>query len=377
MTSNFEKHLEIKWEIYKHKSGKYYDCCKLPIDYILKNITKPSSSIYNHPELTIDIIQANENYNWPWRTILSGTILDNAVNKIDIIRKYKAKDLRWCKLTLCMAESNIHDIISNKDLPWDIDTLSRSINISWDIIYNNLDVAWNWHTLSYNSAITIDIILANSQYQWNWVAVSEKNNISIDMLTKYIHFPWDWDSLTKNNCISLDEKIKHRHLPWNWMHIQFGYRNNAIICIDYPELSWNWRAVSCHINIKNIDMVMQNKHLPWVWQIISHKLRCTMQDTDIIAKLNIILDNCEMPWVYESIFGSDGVEAEMVKQLMIRLKNDTHLAKYRHLTTYINSNRIIKQIYIKSCKIQYNYLARYVHNNILIMNIFNYTDNIP
>ena len=354
MTSYFEKHLRFRWEIYKHKSGKYFD-----------------------------IIQANENYNWPWKTILLGTILDNAINKIDIIRKYMDKGLDWDSLTRYIAQSNITDIIANKDLPWNMNILSFSKDISWDIIINNLDISWNWKTLSYNFTITPDIILANSQYQWNWDVVSEKNNISIDMLTKYIHLPWNWDILTNNMCISFKDKLKHKDLPWNWNCIPLNYYGKlsreymTLICIDYPELSWNWKMVSCNIDIKYIDIVIQNKHLPWDWDIISNKIKCyTIYDGNLVDIYNIILDNCDINWVYVQIFDTSDSKKAMVKLLMSRIKNGRIPAKYINLVKFLGCGWLFEKEYIKICKIQYNYLARYIaHNNILIMNIFNYSVN--
>ena len=132
-----------KWacQFYNYYYGfKYHYMSKVNWSRELKKLPRDCDYryIFNHHNLTFDIVHANPDKKWLWLGVAR-----NSNVTWDIIR-------------------------ANPDLDWDWHSVSRNPNVTWDIIQTNPDKLWDQTEISQNPNITWDIIQANPKYPWNW-----------------------------------------------------------------------------------------------------------------------------------------------------------------------------------------------------------------
>ena len=96
-------------------------------------------------------------------------------------------------MSLSLHPNITMDIVeANLDKPWDWFWLSSNPNITFDIMEANPDKPWSWYWLSRNPNITMDIVKAYQDKPWNWDFLSEntfpKEKELFELRVKHQHF---------------------------------------------------------------------------------------------------------------------------------------------------------------------------------------------
>jgi hypothetical protein len=178
-----------------------------------------SYHVSRNPNITIDIVLSNLNYDWNW-DMLSGN-----------------------------ESISFRDILDNPQLPWNMKYIYSKPDLTIEYVKKNISLAstskLDFYLLSKNPGITFHDILSNPQIKWNWQGVALNPNVTFDdMLTHRNKFLDSWFSDSPN--ITMENVLANPDIQWNWQYLS---RN--------PKITWT--------------NVLNNINLPWDWKELSSK----------------------------------------------------------------------------------------------------------
>lgn len=179
-------------------------------EYQNMNDTFSDNYISFNPNITLDIVFNNPQYNWEYNFIIQ-----NKNIKLDDIKKYLPileKKNNFLIDFLSLNESiTWEEVIQNPQIKWSYDLLSSNKNITLDIIKANPDKNWNFNYFSRNLSITWDDIILNPQINWDWYFISSHPNITWEIIQENPNNPWCWPCVCYNPNITF-EIILQSHL---------------------------------------------------------------------------------------------------------------------------------------------------------------------
>ena len=95
-------------------------------------------------------------------------------------------------------------IFNNKDKSeYFMLNLSRSVNLTLDLINNHPNERWNWMFISLNKAIKFKDIIENIHLPWDWHWLSTNPSIEMKHVLDNPDKSWDWIELSKNPGITI------------------------------------------------------------------------------------------------------------------------------------------------------------------------------
>jgi hypothetical protein len=172
-------------------------------EYQNMNDTFSDTYISLNPNITMDIVVNNPQYNWDYIFIIQHKNI-----KLDDIKKYLSileKQNNFLIDFLSLNENiTWEQVIQNTQIKWRYDFLSSNKNITLDIIKSNPDKNWNFNYLSINLSITWDDIVSNSQINWDWTFISSHPNITWEIIQENLNYPWYWPFVCCNPNITFE-----------------------------------------------------------------------------------------------------------------------------------------------------------------------------
>lgn len=155
-----------------------------------------------------------------------------------------------------------NDLIKNVDF----NRLSKSNNITWNLISQYIHLPWNYDFLSGNPNITIDIINSNPDKPWNFHIFSTNSNITLEIVENNQHINWDWLGLSQNINIHITDVLNNVNYPWNW---------KVLVETIEPKLI-NYIALTCDGDVmkfkENLDLLLNNCNINNLNNITSSKM---------------------------------------------------------------------------------------------------------
>ena len=282
----------------------------------------------------------------------------------------------------CHNNSDLHNLscfCNCSKIKYNIQTLSRNKNITWNIIKNNLDIKWNWTELSKHDNISIDIIKNNQSHPWDYFnGVSKNKNLTSDFVENMNNITWNyyvftWD-FNKNFNFVKDNLNKN----WNWLHISSNIDLDKIK--KYPEMPWNKMGVSLNKKIdisfiKNFNNLIlwgapglsSNSSFKWFWveefpnknwdyYMISKLVDLNNFDKIPNIKENImsicfnknltwkyIKSNPQIKWDYDIISYNKTVNWKIINENSKLFKNYYYISCNKNITFDIFYNNINKE----------------------------------
>lgn len=98
---------------------------------------------------------------------------------------------------------------------WDhLILLNPRIDIGF--IKKNISHIGNFKYISKSPSISIHEILKERDIPWDMKSVSKRSDVTIDIVKKYKNIKWDFEALTSNDSITADDIINNTSLPWCW-----------------------------------------------------------------------------------------------------------------------------------------------------------------
>lgn len=230
---------------------------------------------------------------------------------------------------------------------WDIQSLSRNPNITWDFVKENLSsskaLTWDWRGLSCNPAITWENVLSEPNIPWDWVGLSSNPNITWEIVRTNPGYAWDWGKLSANPSVVNTEILeKYPGYPWNWRfvsynpnltldfiekHLDYAWawgaiaKNGRIVDFDYvkshPEIKWNWKSLSHNPNV-TLEIIQQNLDKKWDWEYLPQNPGLTLKDIQSTAEDSdaecYAESNPNFPWNWINAIDNPNITWEMVKE---------------------------------------------------------------
>ncbi len=214
-------------------------------------------SISTRPDLTIDIIKDNPQFEWCWNPIS------------------------------CHKNITIDIVLQNPDIPWNYNTMSANSNMTWNIIKANPQIPWNIHIVSANDNITIDIVMDNIDLAWDFELLSAnetltwtdvKNTINIlpwelDVLVYRKQIDWvvieelieeDWDFYILSEPIDLPWDLVRNYPSKHWDFYQLSKRKDIAwdLVMAYPDKLWNYQLLSENTSVTK-EVINSTLHKQW------------------------------------------------------------------------------------------------------------------
>jgi len=265
----------------------------------------------SNPNLTIDLIEKNQEKPWDWAEISK---LPNIT--FSIVEEHPDKDWDWGVGLLTNPNITPDFIMDNRHLPWAFPGYDWGNNIS-----NLLD----------NPNLTIDFVKRHPNLiEWNDNIVNElgnHKNITLDILDKY-EFTCHLDSRSENPNLTLEYVFdKHMKLidsdysdgapeppetlcrDWDWNDIWGGVKIKSLkefelySAATFGYMHWGSWGLS---NNKNLPWEIVEKYpdKPWNWKDLSRNPSITWEN---------IISNPDKPWDYKGIFANPNVTWEIIK----------------------------------------------------------------
>lgn len=239
------------------------------------------------------------------------------------------------------------NILSNPELPWDMENLMKHPIVTWEFIQNTPQFDWVPEYFSNNPNITIKIICENPDVDWIYGDISMSESITMDDIEANIDLPWEFDSVSYNEnltiefllayydedeenfdfsvigpgkFITLEDVRNNPYLPWEahmWLNPKILsvdtviknadlFDNVAITCAygtpdninKYPDFNWDKRPklrdVTKYPILHNISMeyINNNPQIKWNYKRLSGSESLTAQ---------FIMDNIDKDWDWAAI----------------------------------------------------------------------------
>ena len=165
--------------------------------------------------------------------------------------------------------------------------LSLNPNITWDIIQGNPDKPWDWVNISENPNITWDIIRDNPYYPWNWIGITMNPNITWDIMRDNPYYPWNKSFMGFNPNITWVHTNTHTpRREWFYPTIDHSNPNITWDIIRNNPMDiyyWNWCRISHNPNI-TWDIINANPKKKWDKFHLTHNNKLTAQAQISLAK---------------------------------------------------------------------------------------------
>ena len=111
-------------------------------------------------------------------------------------------------------------IEGNPEYNWDWYGVSYNPNLTMEFIEAHPEYNWNCNGVSYNPNVTMEFIEAHPEYNWNWCRVSRNPNLTMELIEAHPEYPWNWRGVSKNPNLTMDFIEVHPEYVWHWREVQ-------------------------------------------------------------------------------------------------------------------------------------------------------------
>jgi len=289
LTQDYRVEIEKKWlEYFWHTVHNYFK-----IDSI------SFSNLSSNPNITLDTILKNTQYNWSYDDIARNPNINFTIVK-------QNPHLKWNYQILSHNRSiSWTDILNAPDLPWDWRNLAEKANIKIETIRQHF-TEFNPKLLIHNPSITLEMIDNNSDLEWDWDEIPMRNDLTFSQLfemvekyeipllekhwivissQKYIYwhhvlensnFPWRYDSLSYNPNITFEIINENPQYPWSWKYFSYNPNFKLEYLLFIPSQSWDWEYIS--ENHITPEFLKSFPHFPYCYHSIQMNPLFTFQD---------------------------------------------------------------------------------------------------
>ena len=191
-----KKHPDIKWNW-----NRIMTDLKPPLDDPLCSViclANPEALSCN-PNITAEFIVNNRHLTWNWLQILGGSYDIENIMQIcpDLLNNFSS--VNWGYLS--NNENITMDIIARyKDAYWNWCELSEHSAIIAAIMRGesppDKSKLWDWFHISYR--VVIEDVLRCPTFPWNWESLSKSPNITMDIIAEHNTLPWHNGAMLKN-----------------------------------------------------------------------------------------------------------------------------------------------------------------------------------
>jgi len=221
-----------------------------------------------NPNFTLNMIMNGDKIQWIWECIIWNPNMPWEIIR-ENLHRFKSWDIYKHDSTFWKNKCQDPHTISwdqNNEIVWDV--ISKSPNITVDIIKDNPDAPWNWRELSSNRNMTWEFIKSHHDEcpdkNWDWFLISLHPNITWDVIRNHPTLRWDWSSVSRNPNITWDLIQNHSNMPWDLAAVLA----NPNITMDIIKTRFShirdWRYLSYNPNI-TIDFIIC--HFNEIWNL--------------------------------------------------------------------------------------------------------------
>ena len=192
------------------------------------------------------------------------------------------------------------NILSNLELPWNMENLIKHPVITWEFIQNTPQLDWELEYFSCNPNITIKIIRENPNVDWIYEDISMNSAITMDDIEANMDLPWDFEFVCYSENLSIKFLLAHYDKHKDNFDFSFIGPGKFITLEDVrnnPHLPWE---VNMWLNPKilSVDTVIKNADL---------------FDNTAITNVYGTPDNIKFPMVYyKHLSGSKYLTAQFI-----------------------------------------------------------------
>lgn len=123
-------------------------------------------------------------------------------------------DVNWDKIKLCDHIYTEDFIENHKEIPYDVDSLMTSTNITPEFVVKNFNVSDDkWFLFVNNRNLTKEFILNHRYRPWPWKSLHITRPAIIDeeLVTELYDMDWNWEYIV-TNCDFVDKNLVRRLL---------------------------------------------------------------------------------------------------------------------------------------------------------------------
>jgi hypothetical protein len=281
-------------------------------DYIHQKTIDPTyyEWILNNPNITLDIIRNNLNYNWNYYFVSSNP-----------------------NITWEMTQENL-------DIPWNYSEMSHNPNINWEIERDNSDKFWSESGPSWNPNTTWKMVRDNPDIDWEYVGLSSNPNITWKNVQDTPDKDWVYSELAKNPNITLDIINQNPDKLWGCSDILQNPNITWDMILKKPIKSWPKSVKKRKRYIEDLqgrpypiwDMKLRNSNK-------TNSKRCTNLSENPNITWDIIHRNQHLTWCDSGLVSNSfTLQNELIKRRCMKKWVITNKMKSRHKNTRYDPN---------------------------------------
>jgi F-box domain len=263
----FALHPEAHWDMFRlsRNSAITWSDITSPI---YSQIKWKNDGVSQNPNITIDIIRQNPEFQWNPTSIMYNPSIcwEDFYSLYSHIRPHVMTEYFFASRTFR------YDIISAHDMEWNWYAFSIKDGITEDMVAANLDKNWSWMLLSKHPNITWEFMMRYPDKPWVIEAASRNPNITLEIILNNPDKGWDWHNVAENSSITCEMVLSHPDLPWRnaWNGLSLNPSTTWADVENNPEKPWNFHGLSANPSITWAD-VCANMDRPWDWHVLSSK----------------------------------------------------------------------------------------------------------
>jgi hypothetical protein len=229
-------------------------------EFVKKSLAKLSHEItYSGQSIDecLDFALKYPEENWNWCNLTKSRNLT-----VEILREHIHRQWNWDYLS-DVKYINFIDEFPEKNWNWfrlcnDIHNVSISyyftkLKIPTEFIIKNIDKPWNWKGLMRMNEINFFKIMDECPYaeniQWNWGLLSFNININVDVLRKHIDKPWSFNELSYSPQLTIDIVRLFPEADWDFYGVSSSPKISLKDMLANPDLPWNFGGASANPGI--------------------------------------------------------------------------------------------------------------------------------
>ncbi|MCH9716518.1 MAG: hypothetical protein K0U52_05455, partial [Gammaproteobacteria bacterium] len=142
----------------------------------------------------------------------------NSVFQPCLLKMFPGKSWDWKDLS---GTVNFGFVVSNFDLPWDLEVLVGHPKFNMQIVIENKQKSWNWDLLS--SVGNMKYVKKYPDLPWNYNLLSAVSSLDLHVVHENESKPWDWDTMMSSIGDSAGTKVdfvckyKNKSAEFEWM----------------------------------------------------------------------------------------------------------------------------------------------------------------